>query len=139
MMGLAWSLPTGFNTPITYFYVVYFAALLMHRERRDHETCEKKWVLLKSFMMFADLNRLSAGMERTGKSTRSWCRGVSYHTYTEAKLDTKDCQISNFLRRSGDIDGAAKAAHHSCRRIPKLIKPPGPAILRGSRPVAPCP
>lgn len=96
MMGLAWSLPTGFNTPITYFYVVYFAALLMHRERRDHEACEKKWVLLKSFMMFADLNRLSAGMERTGKSTRSWCRGVSYHTYTEAKLDTKDCQISTF-------------------------------------------
>ncbi|KAI0667606.1 ERG4/ERG24 ergosterol biosynthesis protein [Trametes maxima] len=43
LMAFAWSLPTGFNTPITYFYVIYFAVLLIHRERRDDEACEKKY------------------------------------------------------------------------------------------------
>lgn len=43
IMALAWSLPTGFNTPITYFYVAYFAVLLAHRQRRDDENCEKKY------------------------------------------------------------------------------------------------
>jgi len=42
-MALAWSLPTGFDTPVTYFYVVYFAVLLIHRQRRDDEKCEKKY------------------------------------------------------------------------------------------------
>jgi Delta14-sterol reductase len=42
LMALAWSLPTGFETPITYFYVTYFAVLLIHRQRRDDENCEKK-------------------------------------------------------------------------------------------------
>ncbi|KAJ6576588.1 ergosterol biosynthesis ERG4/ERG24 [Mycena vulgaris] len=43
LMALAWSCPTGFNTPITYFYVTYFAVLLIHRQRRDDEMCEKKY------------------------------------------------------------------------------------------------
>ncbi|CAK5269380.1 unnamed protein product, partial [Mycena citricolor] len=43
LMALAWSLPTGFSTPITYFYVIYFAVLLVHRQRRDDEMCEKKY------------------------------------------------------------------------------------------------
>ncbi|KAI0754892.1 ERG4/ERG24 ergosterol biosynthesis protein [Daedaleopsis nitida] len=43
IMSVAWCLPTGFSTPITYFYAVYFAALLMHRERRDDEACRKKY------------------------------------------------------------------------------------------------
>lgn len=43
LMAFAWSLPTAFNTPITYFYVTYFAVLLMHRQRRDDEACEKKY------------------------------------------------------------------------------------------------
>ena len=42
IMGLAWCLPTGFDTPITYFYVIYFAVLLIHRQRRDDEACQKK-------------------------------------------------------------------------------------------------
>lgn len=42
IMGLAWSLPTGFDSPIAYFYVIYFAVLLIHRQRRDDEACEKK-------------------------------------------------------------------------------------------------
>ncbi|RPD62491.1 ERG4/ERG24 ergosterol biosynthesis protein [Lentinus tigrinus ALCF2SS1-7] len=43
LMAFAWSLPTGFNTPITYFYVIYFAVLLIHRERRDSEACQLKY------------------------------------------------------------------------------------------------
>jgi len=44
-MALAWSLPTGFDTPVTYFYVIYFAVLLIHRQRRDDEKCETKYAL----------------------------------------------------------------------------------------------
>ncbi|KAK1225005.1 erg24, C-14 sterol reductase [Marasmius sp. AFHP31] len=43
LMALAWSLPTGFDTPITYFYVIYFLVLLIHRQRRDDENCETKY------------------------------------------------------------------------------------------------
>lgn len=42
LMALAWSLPSGFDTPVTYFYVMYFAVLLIHRQMRDDENCEKK-------------------------------------------------------------------------------------------------
>lgn len=42
LMALAWSLPTAFDTPITYFYVIYFTALLVHRAGRDDEYCEEK-------------------------------------------------------------------------------------------------
>ncbi|EPQ54731.1 ERG4/ERG24 ergosterol biosynthesis protein [Gloeophyllum trabeum ATCC 11539] len=43
LMAVAWCLPTGFDTPITYFYPVYFAVLLIHRQQRDDENCEKKY------------------------------------------------------------------------------------------------
>ncbi|KAF5359665.1 hypothetical protein D9756_003221 [Leucocoprinus leucothites] len=43
VMALAWSLPTLFDTPITYFYVSYFLVLLMHRQCRDDEACQKKY------------------------------------------------------------------------------------------------
>jgi len=45
-MALAWSLPTLFDTPITYFYVCYFLVLLIHRQRRDDEACQKKYVVV---------------------------------------------------------------------------------------------
>jgi len=55
-MAVAWSLPTGFKTPITYFYVVYFAVLLIHRQRRDDEACEKKygedWIKYKKLVPY---------------------------------------------------------------------------------------
>ena len=51
-MALAWSLPTGFETPITYFYVTYFAVLLIHRQMRDDEACEKKYVLCRLLERF---------------------------------------------------------------------------------------
>lgn len=41
-MAFAWCMPTGFTTPITYFYFVYFFILLAHRQWRDDEACEKK-------------------------------------------------------------------------------------------------
>ncbi|KAF8251840.1 ERG4/ERG24 ergosterol biosynthesis protein [Wilcoxina mikolae CBS 423.85] len=43
IMAWAWCLPTGFRTPVTYFYVVYFAVLLIHRDRRDDEKCRAKY------------------------------------------------------------------------------------------------
>jgi delta14-sterol reductase len=43
IMALAWCLPTGFNTPVTYFYPIYFAVLLIHRQMRDDENCAKKY------------------------------------------------------------------------------------------------
>ena len=43
MMGLAWCLPALFEHPLPYFYFVYFLILLVHRERRDHQMCQKKY------------------------------------------------------------------------------------------------
>ncbi|KAJ3118212.1 erg24, C-14 sterol reductase [Phlyctochytrium bullatum] len=43
LMALSWCLPTCFDTPITYFYAIYFAILLWHRELRDEEKCRKKY------------------------------------------------------------------------------------------------
>ncbi|KAK9369768.1 ergosterol biosynthesis ERG4/ERG24 [Lipomyces kononenkoae] len=43
LMGLSWCLPTGFNTPITYFYFLYFVILLIHRESRDDIKCSNKY------------------------------------------------------------------------------------------------
>ncbi|KAF7354424.1 Glycosyltransferase family 2 protein [Mycena venus] len=44
LMALAWSLPTGVSTPLTYFYVLSFLVLLEHRQRRDDEACKKKYI-----------------------------------------------------------------------------------------------
>jgi delta14-sterol reductase/lamin-B receptor len=43
MMALAWCLPCLFDSPLPYFYFVYFLILLLHRERRDHKTCHEKY------------------------------------------------------------------------------------------------
>ncbi|KAI8372440.1 ergosterol biosynthesis ERG4/ERG24 [Blakeslea trispora] len=43
LMSLAWCLPCGFGSVIPYFYCVYFAILLIHREFRDEEKCQKKY------------------------------------------------------------------------------------------------
>jgi protein-S-isoprenylcysteine O-methyltransferase Ste14 len=43
LMGLAWCLPTLFAHPLTYFYIVYFTILLVHRERRDNDFCHAKY------------------------------------------------------------------------------------------------
>jgi len=43
LMSVSWCLPCGFSTPIAYFYSLYFALLLAHRERRDDHSCSKKY------------------------------------------------------------------------------------------------
>lgn len=42
-MAVAWSMATGFDTPVTYFYPVYFLVLLIHRQIRDDENCHIKY------------------------------------------------------------------------------------------------
>ena len=43
LVALSWCLPTSFNTVLTYFYVIYFSALLLHRQTRDEEKCRRKY------------------------------------------------------------------------------------------------
>lgn len=43
MMALAWCLPAGFSHVTPYFYFIYFAPLLIDRERRDHRVCKEKY------------------------------------------------------------------------------------------------
>ncbi|MGB5811815.1 MAG: DUF1295 domain-containing protein [Polyangiales bacterium] len=43
LMALSWSLPCLFGSALPYFYPIYFAVLLIHRERRDHGFCSKKY------------------------------------------------------------------------------------------------
>ena len=43
LMALSWSLPCLFGAVLPYFYPIYFAILLIHRERRDHNFCAKKY------------------------------------------------------------------------------------------------
>lgn len=43
IMAWAWCLTCGFESPIPYFYVVYFATLLVHRQLRDDDACKKKY------------------------------------------------------------------------------------------------
>ncbi|MEE6524033.1 hypothetical protein FKM82_023225 [Ascaphus truei] len=45
IMALAWSLPCGLSHILPYFYVIYFSALLIHREARDEHQCMKKYGL----------------------------------------------------------------------------------------------
>lgn len=43
MMALAWCLACGFSSVVPYFYFIYFAPLLLNRERRDHALCKAKY------------------------------------------------------------------------------------------------
>ena len=43
LMALSWSLPCGFNHALPYFYVSYFAVLLVHRQLRDEHHCKAKY------------------------------------------------------------------------------------------------
>jgi len=43
-MSWAWCLPCGFQSPLPYFYVIYFGILLFHRQTRDDEACALKCV-----------------------------------------------------------------------------------------------
>ncbi|GAA6015786.1 hypothetical protein JCM10207_008794 [Rhodosporidiobolus poonsookiae] len=43
IMAWAWCLPAGFSSPLPYFYPIYFAILLVHRQQRDDEACAQKY------------------------------------------------------------------------------------------------
>ncbi len=42
-MALAWCLACGFDSVVPYFYFLYFAPLLLNRERRDNMMCQRKY------------------------------------------------------------------------------------------------
>jgi len=42
-MAWSWCLPCGFTHIIPFFYVIYFAILLIHRDLRDEHNCKKKY------------------------------------------------------------------------------------------------
>ncbi|HET6581838.1 MAG TPA: hypothetical protein VFG69_00300 [Nannocystaceae bacterium] len=42
-MAAAWCLACGFGSVVPYFYFLYFAPLLLNRERRDHAMCRRKY------------------------------------------------------------------------------------------------
>ncbi|KAM0791732.1 hypothetical protein ACM66B_004000 [Microbotryomycetes sp. NB124-2] len=43
LMAWAWCLPAGFSSPVPYYYVIFFAILLIHRQIRDDEACAHKY------------------------------------------------------------------------------------------------
>ncbi|SCU79040.1 LANO_0A04852g1_1 [Lachancea nothofagi CBS 11611] len=43
LISLSWCLATGFQTPLTYYYSLYFATLLIHRQKRDEHLCKIKY------------------------------------------------------------------------------------------------
>lgn len=43
LMGLAWCLPCGITHVVPYFYAIYFACLLIHRDMRDNAACRLKY------------------------------------------------------------------------------------------------
>ena len=43
VMALAWSLACGFGALLPYFYPIWFAFLLVTRERRDDRWCARKY------------------------------------------------------------------------------------------------
>ena len=43
IQSLMWGISAGFLTPITFFYPVFFLAVLTHRNGRDFEKCARKY------------------------------------------------------------------------------------------------
>ena len=43
LMAASWCLPCLFDSPIPWFYLVYFTVLLVHRQRRDDDKCSRKY------------------------------------------------------------------------------------------------
>lgn len=76
-MALAWSLPTGFNTPLTYFYLMYFSVLLVHRQVRDDQYCAEKYVGVPWFQ-FANIHRC---LRRYGRDWERYKALVPYRIF----------------------------------------------------------
>lgn len=43
LVALSYCLPTGFTTPIPYYFIFFFAGLLIHRNERDEAKCSAKY------------------------------------------------------------------------------------------------
>ncbi|CDK28379.1 unnamed protein product [Kuraishia capsulata CBS 1993] len=43
LIALSWCLPTRTETLLTYFYIIYFSSLLIHRQTRDEAKCRAKY------------------------------------------------------------------------------------------------
>lgn len=43
LISLSWCLATWFQTPLTFYYSLYFATLLLHRQQRDEHKCRMKY------------------------------------------------------------------------------------------------
>lgn len=43
LLALSWCAPCGVASPVPHFYAFYFAALLLHRDRRDGASCAAKY------------------------------------------------------------------------------------------------
>jgi len=43
LMAASWCLPCLFDSPIPWFYLIYFTVLLVHRQRRDDDKCSRKY------------------------------------------------------------------------------------------------
>ncbi|KAL9004598.1 MAG: hypothetical protein Q9188_002607 [Gyalolechia gomerana] len=43
IFALSWALITGFNSPLPWFYPVFFALMISHRAYRDIKKCEAKY------------------------------------------------------------------------------------------------
>lgn len=43
LISLSWCLTTWTCTPLTYYYSLYFATLLLHRQQRDEHKCREKY------------------------------------------------------------------------------------------------
>eukprot|EP01041_Mallomonas_annulata_P008783 gene8783-18164_t len=43
MMALSWGLICGFNSLLTYFYVLFFTCMIIHRQTRDEIRCKAKY------------------------------------------------------------------------------------------------
>lgn len=41
--ALSWALITGFNSPLPWFYPIFFAVMISHRAYRDIKKCEAKY------------------------------------------------------------------------------------------------
>lgn len=43
LMSLSWCMLAGFDSPVPYFYSIYFGILLVHRALRDDHACAAKY------------------------------------------------------------------------------------------------
>ena len=69
LMSLSWCLTTWFNTPLTYFYSIYFMFLLLHRQQRMRRSVVRNMV-------------------KIGKSTKEEYLTRLYHMYIKVLMYT---------------------------------------------------